>query len=120
MRHLAPPRNRLALAHTALAAACLFGRPAHASAQPGDAKTQPAPVTISQGKSGPQRPEAATRTVRLFDFEEMTTNPTLLPRFWLRAKAPSVDSPDPPGSRTAHSRAGFPAWNEAELDYSAP
>ncbi|USN99247.1 MAG: hypothetical protein H6810_00800 [Phycisphaeraceae bacterium] len=45
---------------------------------------------------------------RRFDFEEQNTNPTDLPRSWIRAQN------DPP----LRVRPGFPLWNRAQLDYT--
>lgn len=54
------------------------------------------------------RPEAANRIVRVFDFEEKLTNPTPVPKFFFRAQE------DPTVPR---DRKGFPSWNASELDY---
>lgn len=45
---------------------------------------------------------------RRFTFEERRTNPTDLPKYWIRAQN------DPP----SRVRPGFPLWNRAELDYT--
>jgi hypothetical protein len=52
------------------------------------------------------RPSSAERVTRRFDFEERDTNPTDLPRDWIRAQH------DPP----SRERPGFPIWNQARLD----
>jgi len=52
------------------------------------------------------RPEAARRLVRLWDFEERPANVEPVPREWVR------NQNNPP----AAPRAGFPAWNLAEFD----
>lgn len=57
------------------------------------------------------RPAAAGRIVKAYDFEERDTNPLPIPRGWVRAQH------DPGVPR---DRPGFPIWNQAELDYSAP
>lgn len=54
-----------------------------------------------------RRPSAARRTVHTFDFEERTTNDTLIPRYW------HIDQ-----SRPDADRPGFPVWNRATLDYT--
>lgn len=54
------------------------------------------------------RPAGADRLVHRFDFEEFDTNPTPVPRYWVRAQD------DPAVNR---ARPGFPNWNRAELDY---
>ncbi len=60
------------------------------------------------------RPEVADRVVRVFDFEESTTNPFPVPRFWFRAFGDTVA-----GARDHPLRhAGFPPWNQARLDYT--
>ncbi|MBS0186982.1 MAG: hypothetical protein JSS51_02865 [Planctomycetes bacterium] len=55
--------------------------------------------------SDASRPAAAGRIVRLFDFEEQSTNPNPVPRFWTR----NQDQDDRP-------RPGFPRFNSIELD----
>ncbi|MDX2146372.1 MAG: hypothetical protein SFZ23_02530 [Planctomycetota bacterium] len=69
----------------------------------GDSASQP------ENAREPRRPEAARRVVRVFDFEEKQTNPTPVPRFWVRGQH------DPEGGR---SRPEFPNWNRALLDFS--
>ncbi|MEM1184335.1 MAG: hypothetical protein AAGI53_04950 [Planctomycetota bacterium] len=59
------------------------------------------------GQAGVTRPRAASRLVRVFDFEERRTNPTTLPRHWVRAQ-------NDPEVRT---RPGFPLWNQGRLVY---
>lgn len=59
--------------------------------------------------SGIQRPDAAGRVVKVFDFEEHDTNPGEVPRDWFR------DQDDPRGLR----RPGFPPWNQAKLSYTS-
>lgn len=79
----------------------------------GAAQAQVAPAPAD----GTTRPQAARRVVGLFDFEEMTSNPTLLPKQWVRGQdAPALDQT----GIAAQTRPGFPVWNEAELDYDAP
>jgi len=56
-----------------------------------------------------ERPQAARRTVRVFDFEERDVNLDPLPMHWFRAIH------DPP----ARDRPGFPPWNESRFDDSA-
>lgn len=92
----------------ALAGALLFtaGKDGVAAAQP-DEKLRPT-ITVNEGDAG-ARPAAAGRVVKIFDFEEMDTNPAPVPRFWLRAQ-------DDPG--VGRTRPGFPRWNAAELDYA--
>ncbi len=55
-----------------------------------------------------ERPAAARRVLRLFDFEERPLNQEAVPRHWFRAQN------DPPG----RIRPGFPSWNKAEFDSS--
>ncbi|MFZ4575179.1 MAG: hypothetical protein ACOYN0_12325 [Phycisphaerales bacterium] len=54
------------------------------------------------------RPATAGRIVKLFDFEEQTTNPSDVPRYWYRAQDDKAAS---------RERPGFPPWNEALLVY---
>lgn len=64
------------------------------------------------------RPNSARRVVRVFDFEEQRTNPTPVPRYWLRAQD---DRTVENGAQVvSRNRPGFPAWNEAKLDYQSP
>lgn len=60
------------------------------------------PVEEPQPDSG-ERPEAAKRIVRVFDFEERPWNPEPVPQHWFRAQH------DPP----SRERPGFPSWNQA-------
>ncbi len=77
------------------------------------------PLTIVSGRAPEMdapstkvsRPAAAGRVVHLFDFEERSFNATDLPMYWVRAQ----HDPDVP-----RYRPGFPRWNHAALDYSAP
>ena len=55
-----------------------------------------------------ERPEAAGRIVRVFDFEERPDNPEPVPMHWVRAQH------DPPH----RDRPGFPDWNKAAFDTS--
>jgi len=55
-----------------------------------------------------ERPQAARRVVRVFDFEERDVNLDPLPMHWFRAIH------DPP----ARERPGFPPWNESRFDDS--
>lgn len=55
-----------------------------------------------------ERPISAGRVARVFDFEEISENPSPVPRYWVRAQ----DEPGTPGT-------GFPAWNRAELSYTS-
>lgn len=55
-----------------------------------------------------ERPVGAGRIVRAFDFEEQTTNPGEVPRYWHRAQE---------DKRSGRVRSGFPPWNEATLVY---
>ncbi len=64
-----------------------------------------AKATDPENDSG-ERPEAARRIVRVFDFEERPWNPEPVPQHWFRAQH------DPP----SRERAGFPAWNQAAFD----
>ncbi|MFM9957724.1 MAG: hypothetical protein ACKVZJ_06590 [Phycisphaerales bacterium] len=52
------------------------------------------------------RPDAARRTVRLWDFEERPQNVEPVPREWVRNQTNPPDAPRP----------GFPAWNLAAFD----
>lgn len=56
-----------------------------------------------------RRPQAARRTVRVFDFEEQRTNSLDVPAGWLRAQHDPLVPRDRPG---------FPIWNLARLDYT--
>jgi hypothetical protein len=53
------------------------------------------------------RPDAAGRLVRMFTFDEDTTNPGEVPLDWYR----DIDSP-------TRSLPGFPSWNRAKLVYA--
>jgi hypothetical protein len=57
-----------------------------------------------------RRPELAGRIVKVFDFEERTSNPGLVPKDW------HLGQSDPDANFTRH---GFPPWNRATLDYTA-
>ena len=59
----------------------------------------------------PNRPAAAGRVVKAFDFEEQDINPLPVPLGWVRAQ----DDPAVP-----RVRPGFPIWNLAKLDYESP
>lgn len=67
------------------------------------------PVVPPDAPTGIQRPAAAGRVVKVFDFEERDTNPGEVPRDWFR------DQDDPQGVR----RPGFPSWNQAHLSYTS-
>ncbi len=56
----------------------------------------------------PRRPGAASRVVKVFDFEEHDTNPGEVPEYWFRAQT----TPTAP-------RPGFPDWNKADLSYAS-
>lgn len=58
------------------------------------------------GSEGGRRPVAASRIVRVFDFEERPGNPTDLPLGWFRGQS---------DARIGREREGFPSWNLAEL-----
>ena len=66
-----------------------------------------------------ERPEAARRIVRVFDFEEQASNPFQWPRHWLRAQD-GLRSRAESGTEISFKRPGFPSWNLAELDYTSP
>lgn len=99
-------RSARLTAAAVVARACLaMGQVVHQGEPPPEPVTpDEAPVRIDQAS----RPRASGRVVRLFDFEEQTTNPGLVPRYWFRAQD------DPTGSG---ARSGFPPWNLAELVY---
>lgn len=63
------------------------------------------------------RPISARRVVRSFDFEEQRTNPTPVPRYWVRAQDERTIENGVP--QVARDRRGFPAWNSALLDYES-
>jgi hypothetical protein len=65
---------------------------------------------IANAQEVVQRPEAAGRVVRLFDFEEHETNPGEVPRYWYRDQ-------DDPNEPLTSAHAGFPEWNKADLSY---
>ncbi|TVQ59676.1 MAG: hypothetical protein EA379_10270 [Phycisphaerales bacterium] len=89
------PRCRLALA--ALAAGWCVGA----------AWAEGATAVGASGASGAiERPEAAGRIVRVFDFEERPQNPEPVPMHWVRAQH------DPP----ERDRPTFPEWNRAAFD----
>lgn len=72
---------------------------------------QPEPVKPKKAAEEPkpdsgERPEAARRVVRVFDFEERPWNPEPVPQHWFRAQH------DPP----SRERVGFPVWNQATFD----
>jgi len=74
----------------------------------GSALGQAGELIKPEGPRVVDRPEAAKRIVRVFDFEERTSNPTPVPRFFFRAQE---------DASVPRERKGFPAWNAAELDY---
>jgi len=81
---------------------------ASASAQPLPETAPPPsaePVTVSTGPAI-SRPSVAGRVVKIFDFEESTTNPSPVPLGWFRSGS-TLTEPD--------RRPGFPHWNQAEL-----
>jgi hypothetical protein len=80
-----------------LGAVVAVGAVAHAPAQPSGPE--------------PERPSAAQRVVRVFDFEESAYNPLPVPFGWIRAQN------DPAVPR---DRPGFPIWNGGILDYESP
>ncbi|VAX42719.1 hypothetical protein MNBD_PLANCTO03-1100, partial [hydrothermal vent metagenome] len=55
-----------------------------------------------------ERPKAAQRIVKTFDFEEWLTNPLEVPAGWVRAQHDPLVPRDRPG---------FPIWNKPKLDY---
>lgn len=65
-------------------------------------------TATSATPSSHQRPDSAQRVLRLFDFEELETNPAPVPRYWYRGQEDRA---------AGRVRDGFPNWNEAELDY---
>lgn len=65
------------------------------------------PATAGDPSPLGQRPTAAKRIARVFDFEEFGANPTPVPAYWVRGQD------DPAAGRERH---GFPIWNAAELD----
>ncbi len=73
-------------------------------------RPQPAKPAVEEkpdeSKEAGERPEAARRIVRVFDFEERPWNPEPVPQHWFRAQN------DPP----SRERPGFPAWNQAAFD----
>ena len=71
-------------------------------------QTQPETQPDTQPDSA-RRPQAARRTVRVFDFEEQRTNSLDVPAGWLRAQHDPLVPRDRPG---------FPIWNLARLDYT--
>lgn len=76
---------------------------------PGDAADPAVAQPADDGASGGRRPALAGRLVAVFDFEEQQTNPLPVPRHWVRAQS------DADGGA---ARAGFPSWNQGELDYT--
>lgn len=87
-----PSRRGLCLPGLAVAACALLAGAAPAPAQDG----------------GPaERPISAQRIVRHFDFEELSTNPFPIPRYWVRAQE---------DREVPRVRPGFPIWNEAAID----
>ncbi|MCB9840289.1 MAG: hypothetical protein H6809_01385 [Phycisphaeraceae bacterium] len=76
---------------------------AAASASQSVVSAQPEPEPEPQPD---RRPEAARRTVGLFDFEEFSTNPGLVPLRWRVAQ-----------DGLGQDRPGFPIFNAPELDY---
>ena len=61
-------------------------------------------MACAQGSG--QRPAAAGRLVRVFDFEEQQTNPGEVPQFWFRNQ-----------DMASRSKPGFPNWNRGVLVY---
>lgn len=75
-------------------------------------QAQPEALTDDQPDADPsssRRPQAARRTVRVFDFEEQRTNSLDVPAGWLRAQHDPLVPRDRPS---------FPIWNLARLDYT--
>lgn len=65
------------------------------------------PLARAQIEPSEDRPDAAGRLVRVFDFEEQSTNPNVVPRYWTRV----YDTPKP------GTRPQLPPWNQAEILY---
>ncbi|MGD9692150.1 MAG: hypothetical protein AB7G17_11995 [Phycisphaerales bacterium] len=104
---------------SAIAVACALCAPVSAQVQPPrslgplppkrpDPPKQAAEPKTDDEKESGERPEAARRIVRVFDFEERPWNPEPVPQHWFRAQH------DPP----SRERAGYPAWNQAAFDTS--
>lgn len=96
--------------------AALAGGVAPALAQSEPAEPAAAPVGDATGMADRpaargERPRAAGRIVRRFDFEEQLTNPGEVPQFWFRNQ-------DRAGAE-GRLREGFPSWNRASLSYAS-
>ena len=104
-RYTGMPRGQCALVPVLLACGL-------AAAQPGEGGGGGGGAPIQDGESS--RPAAAGRVVGRYDFEERTTNPYPVPRNWSRHQDEPGASPEAPRV----PRDGFPAWNQAYLDYS--
>ncbi len=63
-------------------------------------------MLLARAEEGFVRPDAARRTVRLWDFEERPGNVEPVPREWVRNQSNPPEAP----------REGFPAWNLAGFD----
>ena len=63
---------------------------------------------VALGQSPVNKPSAARRVVRVFDFEEQAFNSEPVPRYWVRGQ-------DNPPMRP---RPGFPQWNKAAFDFT--
>ncbi len=85
-----------------------------AIAQDTASNPQPTPEPVQSPVQSPsqdangERPRAAQRIVKVFDFEEWLTNALEVPEGWVRAQ----DDPLVP-----RIRPGFPIWNLGKLDY---
>lgn len=64
---------------------------------------------FAQPEAREDRPDAAGRLVRVFDFEEEDSNPNVVPRYWTRV----YDTPKP------GTRPQLPPWNKAEILYKS-
>jgi len=84
----------------------LLGQP---TASPAMTNQDPPPPGIAAAQPAvnqTERPAAAGRIVRLFDFEERAFNSEAVPRFWFRAQHAPPERPRP----------GFPQWNKGGFD----
>lgn len=98
------PGNRDSRTQSSGRWAALLAAALTARAAPGQPDAPPGASGVEAGPA--KRPTTAGRITRLFDFEESSSNPSPVPRFWVRAQ----DDPE-------RTRVGFPPWNRAELSY---